>query len=146
MCPEKTIWIKVASGELDEKTSGELRAHAAGCARCASELAEAGQVYDAMGSWDVEPPARDLADEIVAAAKASGRMPASWWVRAAASVLVCAALGWVVGQRGGVTETPVAQVAREEQVLVALGLDSFVEQADLLGAIDWTASETVRQQ
>jgi anti-sigma factor RsiW len=147
MCPNKSIWIKLVSGELDEQTSSGLRSHAAGCQHCAEELAAAGHVYETLGTWDVKPPHRDLAEEIVAAANVVERAPAAWWLRAAASVLVCASIGWLVGQTGDGTETtPVAQGALEEQVMLALGLDSVVEQADLLGAIDWTADETMRQQ
>jgi len=133
--PTELELIEWTAGRLEPERAQAVRAHVAVCEACARTAATQRDTRDALGDWTVTPPARDLWPAVEAqlegtAAPARAGRP-SWprtAVRAAAAILLAAAVGHVAGRwvRSRVGKPPVEAAFVESLHLEALAGESAV--------------------
>ncbi len=90
------------------------RAHLAACDACRLRWHNLQESWDTLGAWTVEVPEMDLTDRVLGRAKAVHTV-CLWqpqaWVRIAASIIIGAGLGALMGRLGSVPASsgPVSQ-------------------------------------
>ena len=133
--PTELELVEWTAGRLEPERAEAVRAHVADCEACARTASAQRDTWDALGDWTVTPPACDLWPAVEARlegtsapARAVGR---GWFrtvFRAAAAILLAAAVGHVAGRwvRSRVGEPPVEVAFVESLHLEALAGESAV--------------------
>ncbi len=133
--PTELELIEWTAGRLEPERARAVHAHVAVCEACARTAAAQRDTWDALGNWTVTPPACDLWPAVEAqleGTSAPARAGRPSWprtaVRAAAAILLAAAVGHVAGRwvRSRVGEPAVAVAFAESLHLDALGDGSAV--------------------
>ena len=143
--PDDIELIELAGGRLAPERRGAVEAHVAVCAACRERLEAGGEVWQALGAWEVTPPACELAAAVQAAARrgARERAPGSQRrrrlvaaLRIAAAVALGAGAGHLAARAVRARAGREAAVeAREAVVAEALRL-TVLEQAAPAGVAD----------
>ena len=133
--PTELELIEWTAGRLESERAQAVRAHVAVCEPCARTARAQRDTWDALGNWTVTPPARDLWPAVEAqleGTSAPARAGRPSWprtvFRAAAAVLLAAAVGHVAGRwvRSRVGKPPVATAFAESLHLDEFGGESAV--------------------
>jgi anti-sigma factor RsiW len=128
--------IELAAGRLPAEHQADLAAHLAACPECARRRDEILATWDALGDWQVEP-GRDLAPDVLAAARAPGwRKRARPVLRIAASVLIAIGVGHAAGRWAwpALEGQPSPRPAAAEEQAAAQGLSlGVLEQVTATG-------------
>jgi anti-sigma factor RsiW len=106
-CPSESELLKMVAGELAEPRRAEVAEHVEGCTTCAQQLQDLRDVWGAMDAWAVDTAGHEIDRAVLAAAGSETiAFPARHWhtpwqwpvpLRAAASFLLAAGIGWAAG-------------------------------------------------
>jgi hypothetical protein len=141
-CPSDTDLLKWVAGELTGQEDESLVRHLGLCTQCAQQAAELKSVWGTMGNWEVDPSGHQVVDRVLGAVRTvqvgslsspSWRQPWRWPVpiRAAASILLAAGIGWSAGRFLRTESRAPAPAATPKQGMVAG--DLFSRTATLEG-------------
>jgi len=160
-CPSEKDLVRLVSGELDPAVTAEVRRHLEGCSRCAAAVQELEATWTALGHGDDRGGASpDLWPAVRAALEGEAGADSGWvpqshsaLLRAAASIVLAAGLGWMTGVMVGPpspTRLPAPSNGEVtfEDVVEPLGLDEFASGSatglhDVLALSESTATEDV---
>ena len=142
--PTELELIEWVADRLETERAEAVQAHVAACDACRQKASAQREAWDNAGGWDVRPPARDLWPAVEARLRDdrhAAQVNRPGWprvaIRAAAAVLLAAAVGHVAGRlvrsRGGQSPPPTAFV--QSLHLDALGGKSAVGLSDALQAL-----------
>ncbi|HUU91661.1 MAG TPA: hypothetical protein VM238_10665 [Phycisphaerae bacterium] len=133
--PTELELIEWTAGRLERERAEAVGAHVADCEVCARTASAQRDTWDALGDWTVAPPACDLWPAVEArieGTSAPARAVGPSWprtvFRAAAAILLAAAVGHVAGRwvRSRMGKPPVEAAFVESLRLDALGGESAV--------------------
>ena len=142
------------AGRLPEAKSRRLREHVTGCPDCEKRYRDAVDVWDSLGSWNVDPSGHEIADRIEALAieDKSGRRESKTipfvrssmaWLRVAAMVALAIGVGHLLGKYSLPRHTMNLPVSQEEPRYVsALGFEWASEMTWAVLEEDKTMGET----
>lgn len=107
-CPRESDILRMISGELQDSLRAEVVEHVDGCSICAEQVHRMRELRDLMGEWRVDVAGHEVDRAVL---RAVGSQPVAlpfdrwskpWrWpvpLRAAASFLLAAGIGWSVSQ------------------------------------------------
>jgi hypothetical protein len=138
MCPKEATLIRLMNGELPRVQARDATEHVRACATCGARYARLRVTWEALGQWEVAPPASDLCGQILRAAAAAEAAPVaapsdgSFWIRVAAAVVLTAGAGVAVA----FVMTRAEDAGRyanvgHEQVVHVLGLEALAGEGAL---------------
>lgn len=128
-CPDENLLIRWMAGELAPAERDALDRHAAGCDTCRARLAALQRVWDATGELTFAPPARDLTEAVLAAARSAARSrglsAGVFAFRLAAAVALAVGLGIVAGRLAPPSSPalPSSAAVSEDELFDRTGLD-----------------------
>jgi anti-sigma factor RsiW len=139
MCPDEGTLIRLLGGELPQGQAEHLAAHLRQCADCGCRHAALKATWEALGRWQVTPPAADLRAGILQEAArrraAEPRPGRRFWLRVAASVVLAAGAGMMAAMSVTRGDRPfTASAASGEEVARVLGLEAL-GGGETLGAL-----------
>ncbi len=161
-CPSQTELVRLVAGELTGEAQRDLQAHVAHCPSCEPYVRQLSTTWELLGRWEVDTTGHDVADRIMASARLEGeprrtiRWTAPWrWpvpVRAAASILLAAGIGWGTArmssadQRPGVAPRDLAEQVMPDLVAGDIKLDHLSGGAPVGLAITFLTGELVSEE
>jgi anti-sigma factor RsiW len=126
------ILLDYVAGRLEASESEQVRQHIAVCSDCASRHENIAQTWDALGHWQIDSSAHQVADHIEALAAESQsrpkifislRSPATAALRIAAAVILAVAGGHWLGRYGVPSTPPPAGPDEGPRYVAALGFE-----------------------
>lgn len=145
MCPDDSMFMRLAAGQVTAQMRESLEMHLAECPSCRVRYEAIEQVHELLGEWTVSPPPVDLSAAVLAAARqqSAGR---PWWMSAAAAVLLAGSGGMIAGLLVPARMEAAAPVS-DEQVVEAMGIDVLAGNADVFAPLLATdASDLDREE
>ncbi len=144
MCLTEPQLIRLIGGEVTAQQRAECFEHLEACPVCRDAYARLQATWDALGTWQVTPPPKDLAASILATAGQERAHPVWRGRLAVAAAIVVSASAGVIAALAIPQRSPA--VARDQitidQVAEAIGLDSVgAESAVFAPLFDQTSNQ-----
>lgn len=119
--------IEYVSGRMSDEQASAVAEHLEECADCRNACVETRSTWECMGTWQPQPPQKDLTGAVLAEVGSVERSPrssfAAYAVRIAASILIAVSTGHMMARLSLSNEKPGTASEPANGYIAALGLD-----------------------